>query len=82
MHANERVAERARLLNERKGVEDYDDPAWTPIRGAEYAAELHYSLVVTPWFILRPNIQFLRQPGGVSEIKDGWVLGSQIIVKL
>lgn len=82
MHANERVAERARLLNERKGVEDYDDSAWTPVRGAEYAAELHYSLAVTPWFILRPNVQLLRHPGGVSEVKDAWVLGTQVILKL
>ena len=82
IHANERVAERARLLNARKGTEDYDNSAWTPVRGAEYVAELHYSLALTPWFTLRPNVQFLSGPGGVKEVKDAWVLGTQITLKL
>lgn len=82
MHANDRVAERARLQNELKGAEDYDDPTWTPVRGAEYAAELHYSIAVTPWFTLRPNVQFLSGIGGVKEVKDAWVLGTQVTLKL
>lgn len=82
MHVNSKVAERARLLNQRKGVDNYDDPAWTPIRIAEYAAEVHYSFAVTPWFTFRPNVQLLVNPGGVKEIKNAWVLGSQFIIKL
>lgn len=82
MHANDRMAERARLQNELNGAEDYDDPGWTLVRGAEYAAELHYSISVTPWFTLRPNVQFLSGPGGVKEIKDAWVVATQVNLKL
>ncbi|EGM3940011.1 carbohydrate porin, partial [Escherichia coli] len=49
---------------------------------AEYVAELHYSFVVTPWLTLRPNVQLLIDPGGVSEIDDAWVVGTQITIKL
>lgn len=81
MHVNSKVAERARLLNEKKGIDDADNPAWTPVRSAEYAAELHYSLGLTPWFTLRPNVQLLIHPGGDKEIKNAWVLGSQILLR-
>ena len=82
MHENSKVARRAQLLNDKKGLDDYDNPAWTPVRDAEYAAELHYSFVVTPWLTLRPNVQLLIDPGGVSEIDDAWVVGTQITIKL
>jgi len=38
--------------------------------------------VVTPWLTLRPNVQLLIDPGGVSEIDDAWVVGTQITIKL
>jgi porin len=82
MHVNSKVAERARLLNERKGITDDDDPSWTPIRTAEYAAELHYSFAITPWLTFRPNVQLLINLGGVKEVKDAWVLESQFIIKM
>lgn len=82
MHANSKVAERAQLSNQLKGVDDYENTSWTPVRGSEYAAELHYSYAVTPWLKLRPNVQLLVHPGGVSEIKNAWVIGSQISINL
>lgn len=30
---------------------------------------------VTKWLTVRPNIQFVGNPGGVSEVKDAWVAG-------
>lgn len=82
MHVNSKVAVRARLSNQIKGVSDYDNPSWTPVRGSEYVAELNYNYVVTPWLKLRPNVQLLIHPGGVSEIKNAWVIGSQISINL
>lgn len=82
MHVNSKVAERARLSNQLKGIDDYDNPSWTPVRGSEYVAELNYNYVVTPWLKLRPNVQLLIHPGGVSEIKNAWVFGSQISISL
>lgn len=81
MHANSRLAHKAQLLNQEKGINDYDDPAYTPVRHSEYVTELNYSLKLTPWFTLRPNLQFLVHPGGVEEIKNAWVVGSQVAIR-
>ena len=81
MHANDRVARRAQLLNQMRGIEDYDNPLYVPVRKAEYAAELHYSFRVTPWLTVRPNLQLLAHPGGSEEIKNAWVIGNQVTVK-
>lgn len=78
MHTNSRLTRRAQLLNQKKGISDYDNPAYTPVRHAEYAAELHYSAKLTPWLTLRPNLQYLLHPGGVEEIKHAWVLGTEV----
>ncbi|MBE5251397.1 carbohydrate porin [Mixta mediterraneensis] len=80
MHINQRLTHRAGIANSLKGVYDYDDPAYQPGRSAEYAAELRYSAKVTPWFTFNPNIQLIANPGGVSEIKDAWVIGTQAIL--
>ncbi|EPG6798244.1 carbohydrate porin [Klebsiella aerogenes] len=82
MHANAKVALRAQLQNQMRGIDDYDDPLYVPVRRSEYAAELHYSFHVTPWLTLRPNLQLLAHPGGIEEIKDAWVIGNQVTIKL
>ncbi|EPT4466482.1 carbohydrate porin [Klebsiella aerogenes] len=82
MHANAKVARRAQLQNQMRGIDDYDDPLYVPVRRSEYAAELHYSFRVTPWLTLRPNLQLLAHPGGIEEIKDAWVIGNQVTIKL
>jgi len=82
MHINSQITERARLLNDIRDAEDENNPRWTPVRHAEYAAELNYNAVITPWLVLRPNIQLLIHPGGVSEIKNAWVAGIQVSARL
>ena len=77
MHVNSRLTYRAELANNRNDITDYSNPAYQPVRTAEYVTELHYSAAITPWFIIRPNIQWFVNPGGVHEIKDAWVLGAQ-----
>ncbi|QJU58977.1 carbohydrate porin [Sphingomonas sp. AP4-R1] len=42
---------------------------------AEYAAELYYGLHLKPWLVLRPNVQYIVDPGGYSDMKDVVVLG-------
>jgi porin len=42
---------------------------------AEYASELHYSLHATDWLILRPNVQYVINPGGYDAARDVVVLG-------
>ncbi len=77
----ERVARRAELLNQMRGIVDYDNPLYVPVRKAKYVAELHNSFLLTPWLTVRPNLQLLAHPGGSEEIKDAWVVGNQVTVK-
>ena len=42
---------------------------------AEYASELYYSLNVTDWLILRPNVQYVVHPGGYDDHRDVVILG-------
>jgi len=47
----------------------------TPVRNAEYASELYYSLHPIDWLELQPNIQFIHHPGGIRGADDVAVLG-------
>lgn len=81
VHVNDRLNERQRLINEVNGVEDYTDPLFTPLQFSEYATELHYTYVVSPAVTLRPNVQYLKNLGGVKEIDSALVAGLTISVK-
>ena len=41
-----------------------------PVQGSEYVAELYYTIHATDWLNLRPNIQYVHQPGGISQTDD------------
>jgi porin len=47
-----------------------DDP-----RGSEYAAELYYTYRPHAGLLIRPNLQYIRHPGGTSDNDDVVVLG-------
>ena len=74
-HVNARVSRAEELQNE---------PGLTPVavQSAEYVAELYYSLHATRWLILRPNFQYIRQPGGVVGKADDIVLGLKVVLSL
>ena len=74
-HVNSRVT-RAEELAESSGVID------TEAQTAEYVSELYYSLHATRWLKLRPNIQYIHQPGGISNRTDDIVLGLKAIASL
>ena len=42
---------------------------------AEYNLELNYSYNPTPWLMLRPNLQYVINPGSTNNVDDGVVLG-------
>ncbi|WP_189338304.1 carbohydrate porin [Sphingobium sp. SCG-1] len=42
---------------------------------AEYAAEVYYSLHPTKWLELRPNLQFVNQPGGQRNAPNVGIIG-------
>jgi porin len=49
---------------------------------AEYAAELYYSAHPAHWLEMRPNIQYIHNPGGRSDRHDIGVLGLKFGVTL
>ncbi|MGA2553084.1 MAG: carbohydrate porin [Burkholderiaceae bacterium] len=73
-HVNSRVADGESLENA------IDDLA-LPVQGSEYPIELYYTFNATPWLALRPNIQYIAQPGGTTQNRDVVVLGLKASVK-
>lgn len=53
-----------------------------PVCSAEYAAEIYYALHPADWLELRPNVQFIHQPGGIAAEKDVVVLGLKAAITL
>jgi porin len=51
------------------------DPAHPEPQTSEYAAELYYSAHPTHWLEMRPNVQYIHNPGGRSAAHDVGVLG-------
>lgn len=54
----------------------------TPIQDYEISTELFYGLNLDNGIILRPNIQYIKNPGGVKETDDALVLGLKISAAL
>lgn len=49
--------------------------AGAPARDAEFSGELFYNLHLARWLDLRPNLQWVHQPGGVRTAADIEVIG-------
>jgi porin len=58
------------------------DPAHPEPQSSEYAAELYYSAHPTHWLEMRPNAQYIHNPGGRSDAHDVGVLGLKFGVTL
>ena len=78
LHVNDDVKKNSELLNDARGVSDYDNPLYTPIRETEYNVELNYGFHVTNWLTVRPNLQYVVQPGGVDKVDNALVAGLKI----
>lgn len=72
---NKQLRARQRLENEINQITDYQNPAYVPIQYDETNVELNYTFNWSPSVMLRPNLQFVHQAGGLKEIKDAWVFG-------
>lgn len=51
-----------------------------PRQGHEYDAELYYSVNLTPYLTLRPNLQYVANPSAVDSVDNAWVLGTTVQV--
>ena len=78
LHVNNDVKKNAELLNADNGVSDYDSALYTPIRETEYNFEINYGFHVTNWLTVRPNLQYVVQPGGVDKVDNALVAGLKI----
>jgi porin len=61
-----RAGEPYRLASEADGVE---------VTSAETLVELVYRAEVAPWLALVPNLQYISNPGAMSDLDDSWVVG-------
>lgn len=77
MQLSSRFLRNAENANAVSGL-DYADPGFVPEQHTQYQAELHYRVQLTGWLSVMPNLQYVKDPGGLSEVKDAWVLGLQV----
>ncbi|SDH40701.1 carbohydrate porin [Pseudomonas panipatensis] len=78
IHINDDVTQRQQLSNAVSGIDDYANPLYQPVQHSEYDAELYYGVHVTNWLTVRPNLQYVKHPGGVYEVDNAVVAGLKI----
>ncbi|CAK9887831.1 MULTISPECIES: carbohydrate porin [Pseudomonas] len=78
VHVNPAYRKNAQAINQARGVSDYNDPLFRPIQDTEYSAELYYGIHLADWLTVRPNLQYIRHPGGVSQVDDALIGGIKI----
>lgn len=49
-----------------------------PTQSYELDAELYYGIALTNYLTIRPNIQYVVNPSGVSSTKNAWVVGTMV----
>ncbi|MNN07765.1 Porin B precursor [compost metagenome] len=81
VHTNPDFRQRARLQNEQNGIADYENPAFLPLQYNEVSSEIYYGFHVTNWLTVRPNLQYVKYPGGVREIDAAVIAGLKVQAK-
>jgi porin len=54
----------------------------SPARGSEWVGEIFYGVAIDRWLELRPDIQYVYQPGGISRATDDVIVGLRLSVSL
>ncbi|RYY78769.1 MAG: carbohydrate porin [Moraxellaceae bacterium] len=75
IHVNDAVS---RLEKQNDILLNIDDSAYQPVQDTEYNAELYYGMHLSDWLTLRPNVQYIKHAGGVSDLDDIWVGGIKL----
>ncbi|WP_296263439.1 carbohydrate porin [Pseudomonas sp. UBA6562] len=78
VHVNPAFRKNARMANLARGIDDYANPGFLPVQDTEYSAELYYGIHLANWLTLRPNLQYIRHPGGVEQVDDALVAGLKL----
>ncbi len=58
-------------------LRDYQRRSGVPVQTREEMIELNYGMQVSPWLVLRPALQYVSRPSGLSERPDAWVFTLQ-----
>lgn len=58
---------------------DLDRANGDPVRESEYPFEVYYAYKATPAITIQPNLQYIANPGGLSENEDAVVLGLKTV---
>lgn len=61
------------MLNAANGVTDIDEPLYVPEQRREYS----YGVQATQWLMVRPNLQYVKYPGGLTQT-TGAVVGGAV----
>jgi porin len=77
LQASKQWLRNARATNAAGGF-GYDDEDYLPEQHSELDIELNYSIQATDWLSLRPNLQYVRTPGGVREVQNAVVAGMML----
>lgn len=78
VHVNPAYRKNAEARNLHAAVSDYNDSTFLPVQDTEYSAELYYGIHLADWLTVRPNLQYIRHPGGVGEVDDALIGGLKI----
>lgn len=81
VHTNPALRKRAELANQQSGISDYDDPSYVPVQRNEISSEIYYGVHVTNWLTVRPNLQYVKNPGGVHEVDAALIVGLKLQAK-
>ncbi|MGL4713999.1 MAG: carbohydrate porin [Shewanella sp.] len=67
LHVNDSLADSAYLYNETNALS-------RPIQETETVIASYYKFQITQYSAIRPEIQYIHNPGGISENRDTWVV--------
>jgi porin len=74
-HVNPRIADVERLQNA-DGFESVG------VQTSEWESELFYNIHAAGWLDLRPNVQYVAQPGGFARNTNDVILGLKLLINL
>jgi porin len=72
-HVNSRIADVETQMNE-------VNPGSVGVQGYEYVSEFFYAVHVNRWLDLRPNVQYVVQPGGIARNTNDIIVGLRVSV--
>lgn len=79
LQVSDRYTDNTQALNARNGVTGMDDPLYVAEQKREYSYEVNYGVQATQWLMVRPNLQYVKYPGGLTQTNGAVVGGVQFI---